>query len=207
MIILLDDTFDQRIKYNDVSYLSGEGYKDICTVYDYPTIPDFKSIVQDLDNVKLICNHRSLRLFNKDMNVIDGKEAIKNVFNQTDSKNITRLQFGRDMHTNFDAKTIDKDLFYTNLKPFLDNYLATKEIELKILFYGVNYKELERMTLINLLLNKINLAEIKDFKNDKAIVDGIELLFPNEDPTHMIDKWKEQGLNKKQIRDLINNQI
>lgn len=207
MIIVLDDTFEQRLNYNDVSYLSDEKYKDICTVYDYPTMPAFKNIIQDLDNIQLICNHRSLRLFNRDKNVIDGKEAIKNIFNKTDSKNIIRLEFGRDMHSNFDAKTLDKDLFYTNLKSFLDNYLATKEIELKILYYGINYKELERITHINLVLNKINFVEIDDFKKDKAILDGVKLVFPEEDPIIVIDKWKEQGLNKKQIKYLINNQI
>lgn len=207
MIIILDDTFDQRQKYHDVSYFSEEKYKDICTVHEYPTLLVFKNVIQELDNIQLICNHRSLRLFNREKNVIDGKEAIKNLFNQIDTKSILRLEFGRDMHSNFDAKTLDKDLFYTNLKPFLDNYLATKEIELKILFYGINYKELERMTQIDLFLNKINLVEIKDFKNNKAILDGVKLVFPNENPHNIIDNWIDRNLSKKQIRDLINTQI
>lgn len=207
MIIILDDTFDQRQKYHDVSYFSEEKYKDICTVHEYPTLLVFKNVIQELDNIQLICNHRSLRLFNREKNVIDGKEAIKNLFNQIDTKSILRLEFGRDMHSNFDAKTLDKDLFYTNLKPFLDNYLATKEIELKILFYGINYKELERMTQIDLFLNKINLVEIKDFKNNKVILNGVKLVFPNEDPNYIINNWIDRNLSKKQIRDLINTQI
>ena len=61
MIIVLDDTFEQRLNYNDVSYLSDEKFKDICKVYDYPTMPAFKNIIKDLDNIQLICNHRSYR--------------------------------------------------------------------------------------------------------------------------------------------------
>lgn len=207
MIIILDDTFDQRQKYHDVSYLSEERYKDICTVYEYPTMLAFKNIIQELDNIQLVCNHRSLRLFNREKNVIEGNEAIKNLFNQIDSKSILRLEFGRDMHSNFDAKTLDKDLFYINLKSFLDNYIATKEIELKILFYGINYQELERMTQIDLFLNKMNLVEIKDFRNNKAILDGVKLVFTNEEPNDIIANWINQGLSKKQIRDIINTQI
>jgi hypothetical protein len=207
MVVILDDTFDARYKYSDVSFLEDEKYRNVCLILERPTKKDFRNIVSDFKNVNLLCNHRSLRLFNDDHDVIDGKEAIQNLFLQTQSENVSRLEFGRDMHSNFKAKTLDKDVFYTNLQPFLNNFIATNQIELKILFYGKNYGEIEYLSAIDKMMDEINFTEIDCFKNNTLILEGIRLMFPNKEPSDIVDEWKNKGLSKKEIITQINNQL
>lgn len=207
MIIILDDTFNVRHKYSDITYLKDEKYKKICKIIEKPTLKDFRSIVSDFKNIDLLCNHRSLKLFNEKQDVINGSQAIQNLFIQAQSENVLRLEFGRDMHPNIKAKTLDKDVFYSNLKPFLDNYIETKHIELKILFYGESYAELEYLSVIDKMMDEINFSNSNDFKNNESILNGIRLVFIDKDPLEVIDEWMKKELSKKEIFTIINNQI
>ncbi|MFZ4752830.1 MAG: hypothetical protein ACOYLG_05750 [Chitinophagaceae bacterium] len=207
MIVILDDTFNARHKYSDVGFLEDVKYKNACIIIHRPTKKDFRSIVVEFKNIHLLCNHRSLKLFNDSQDVIDGKEAIQNLFIQAQSENLLRLEFGRDMHSNFKAKTLDKDSFYSNLKPFLDNYIDTKQIELKILFYGENYAELEYLSAIDRMMDEINFSNSIDFKNNELILSGIKLVFSDREPLDLVEEWMNKGLSKKEIITIINNQI
>jgi hypothetical protein len=111
------------------------------------------------------------------------------------------------MHSNFKAKTLDKDVFYSNLKSFLDNYMDTKKMELKILFYGENYAELEYLSAINRMMDEINFSNSIDFKNNELILTGIRLVFPDREPLDIVEEWMNKGLSKKEIITIINNQI
>lgn len=207
MIVILDDTFNARHKYSDVNFLAEEKYRNVCIIFDRPTKKDFRKILVDFKNIHLLCNHRSLKLFNDNQDIIDGKEAIQNLLLQAQSENVPRLEFGRDMHSNFKAKTIDKDIFYNNLKSFLDNYMDTQKMELKILFYGENYAELEYLSAIDRMMDEINFSNSIDFKNNESILTGIRLVFPDKDPLNIVEEWMYKGLSKKQIILIINNQI
>lgn len=207
MIIILDDTFNVRHKYSDISYLKDVKYKNICIIIEKPTMKDFRNIVGDFKNIDLLCNHRSLKLFNDKQDVIDGSQAIQNLFIQAQSEYVSRLEFGRDMHPNIKAKTLDKDVFYSNLKPFLDNYIETKKIELKILFYGESYAELEYLSAIDKMMDEINFTDSSDFKNNESILNGIRLVFLDKEPLDIIDEWMKKELSKKEIFTIINNQI
>lgn len=207
MIVILDDTFKARHKYSDVSFLEDEKYSNLCIIFERPTKKDFRNIVVDFKNIHLLCNHRSLKLFNEDQDIIDGKQAIQNLFIQAQSENVPRLEFGRDMHSNFKAKTLDKDGFYSNLKSFLDNYMDTKKMELKILFYGENYAELEYLSAIDRMMDEINFSNSIDFKNNELIFTGIRLVFPDREPLDIVEEWMDKGLSKKEIITIINNQI
>lgn len=207
MILILDDTFSSRHKYNDVSYLNDEKYKRVCNIIETPTKKDFRNIINGIENIQLLCNHRSLKLFNDVKEVIDGKEAIQNLFTQVQSQHITRLEFGRDMHPNFKAKTLNKDIFYQNLKPFLDHYINKEQIELKILFYGRNYAEQEYLETIDKMIDEINFTEIEEFQNNKLIIEGVRLVFPTEISEETIHEWVKKGLRKTEIIALINNKL
>ena len=98
MIVILDDTFKARHKNSDVRYLEGEKYRNVFMIFDRPTKKDFRNIVGNFKNIHLLCNHRSLKLFNDNQEIIDGKEAIQNMLLQAESENVIRLEFGRDMH-------------------------------------------------------------------------------------------------------------
>lgn len=207
MIVILDDTFTTRHKYSDISFLEDDKYKNLCIIFDRPTKKTFRSILVDFKKIHLLCNHRSLKLFNDDQDIIDGKEAIQNLFIQAHSENVPRLEFGRDMHSNFKAKTLDKDVFYSNLKSFLDYFMNTKTMELKILFYGENYVELEYLSAIDRMIDEINFSNSIDFQNNELILTGIRLVFPNREPLDIVEDWMKKGLSKKEIIAIINNKI
>lgn len=207
MILILDDTFKVRYKYNDVSFLGYEKYRNICRILEAPTKKDFRNILNDLKKIELLCNHRSLKLFNDRKEIIDGTETIQSFFIQIQSENIPRIEFGRDMHFNFKAKTLDKDVFYSNLESFLDNYINTKKIELKILFYGENYQKLEYLSTLDRVMDEINFSEPKDFKNNELILEGVRLIFSDREPFDIIDEWINKGLNKKEIISIINRKL
>jgi hypothetical protein len=207
MIVILDDTFSVMQKYSDVSFLTDEKYRNVCLIFDRPTKKNFRNLVVDFKSIHLLCNHRSLKLFNENQDIIDGKEAIQNFLLQAQSENVPRLEFGRDMHSNYKAKTLDKDVFYSNLKSFLDNYLGTKKMELKILFYGENYAELEYLSAIDRMMDEISFSNLIDFKNNELILLGIRLVFPDRDPLGILEEWTNKGLSKKEILTIINNQI
>jgi len=207
MIVVLDDTFSARHKFSDVSYLKDEKYHLVVKILENPTKKDFRELVSEGHKVQLLCNHRSLRLFNDKLEVIDGKEAILNFFNYLQAEKMQRIEFGRDMHSNLKAKTLDKDVFYTNLKPFLDNFIDYGKIEIKILFFGSHYQELEFLSAINQMMDEINIMDIDEIQNNSLILHGLELLYTEKSPLQIINKWKEKGLNKKEILSIINNKI
>lgn len=207
MIVILDDTFGARHKFSDVRYLKDEKYSSKVKILENPTKKDFREFMAENHKMQLLCNHRSLRLFNDKLEVIDGKEAILNFFNYLQAENIQRIEFGRDMHSNLKAKTLDKDIFYNNLKAFLDNLIANGQVEIKILFYGPNYKELEFLSAINHMMDEINITDINEIQNNPFIIHGLELLFTEKLPLQIIHEWKEKTLNKKEILSIINNKI
>jgi hypothetical protein len=207
MILIFDDTFEIRYKFNDVSYLQLDIYKEKCTIYEKPTIEDFRRISSTPSLFKLLFTHRSLRLFDKDGNIVNGAEVIENFKKTMQSNNITKIDFGRDTVTNYTAKTLEKNFFYTNLKPFLDNYIENSVIELKILFYGENYLEIEKLTFIDKVISRIDEIDIEMFYKDTIILEGIQLIFSESSVSEVINDWIKKGLNKKEIRQIINNKI
>ncbi len=207
MIIILDDTFNERHKYNDVSFLKIEKYKAACKIYEKPMMKDFKDFIAGVYEIDLLCNHKSLKLFNNNYQVIDGKEAIENLFLQLKDKSISRIEFSLDMQQNIMAKTLKKDVFYSNLKPFLENYIENRHIELKILFYGENYNDIERLSLIDRMMDEINVSEYNEFINNASILDGLKILFLDKKPEDIISDWSKNELSKKEIITLINSKI
>lgn len=207
MIVILDDTFTSRYKYSDVSYLKEKRYQKVCKIIEWPTKKDFRNIIGELNNINLLCNHRSLKLFNDQKDIIDGKEAIQNFLLLVQSENIPRIEFGGDMISNFKAKTLSKDSFYSNLKHFLDNYILTKQVELKILFYGENYANLEYLSAVDKMMDEINFSDSIDFKNNELIIEGMKLVFSDRTPLDVADEWIKKGLSKKEIISIINNQL
>ena len=80
-------------------------------------------------------------------------------------------------------------------------------MNLKILFYGENYSELEYLSTIDRMMDEINLSDATDFKNNELILEGIKLVFSDREPMDIIDEWMNKVLSKKEIITIINNQI
>jgi len=207
MIVVLDDTFEVRHKFSDVSYLEEERYQSMVKIIEKPTKKDFRELIGNCHNIQLLCNHRSIKLFNDNWDVLDGKETITSFFNQMQTNNVKRLEFGRDMHSNLKANTLDKDVFYANLRPFLDFFIQNKIVEIKILFYGENFQELEFLSAINQMMDEMNFVALEDFEHNDSIIHGLKLLYPEKEPTLIINEWKVKTLNKKELLAIINSKI
>ena len=210
MIIIVDDTFIDRHKYHDVSYLKDAKYSNICTVYTKVKTIDLSSLVKQLSGCQLFCNHKTLQLYNIEGNALNIEDNSKNreaLINKVTQLNIPRVEFSRGLETNYEAKKIDKDLFYSNLKSLLDYFITNNSIEPKILFWGDSFKEKEILAFIQKMMNEIRITEVNNFKTNTVIKEGLNILYPQLTNEQVIDRWVAKQLNKNEIVREINNQI
>lgn len=210
MIIIIDDTFINRYKFHNVEYLNDKKYKRVCTVYSVIKTTDLGNLIKKLKDCRLFCNHKTLQLYdsnNKALNLDDNAKYRENILNKVTLENIPRIEFSRGLETNIVVNKIDKDLFYSNLKAFLDYYIDKNTIEHKILFWGIDFKEKERLTIIQQMLMQIRMVNLEDFHNNAIIKKGLEVLYTQNTIEETISKWKSSHLSKNEIILEINNHI
>jgi hypothetical protein len=210
MIIIVDDTFIDRHKYHDVSYLNETKYANICTVYTLVKTIDLASLVKQLSGCQLFCNHKTLQLFNaesKALNIEDNSKNREALINKVIQLNLPRVEFSRGLETNYEAKKIDKDLFYSNLKSLLDYFIIYNTIEPKILFWGDSFKEKEKLLFIQRMMIEIRITSIENFKTNPVIKEVLNILYPQLTNEQVIDGWVTKQFNKNEIVREINNQI
>ncbi|MFZ4412586.1 MAG: hypothetical protein ACOYOV_05850 [Bacteroidales bacterium] len=210
MIIIVDDTFDNKHNSGNVKLLNLEEYNDICHIYSRLSNLNIITLVKKLDECELFCNHKSLQIFNKQGNALNEKDNVEirnSLYNRVELNNIPRIEFSRDLSTNFVARTIDKQLFYSNLKSFLDYYKINNIVETKILFWGENFKDNEKLSIIQNLMFHVRMTEIENFNNNKFIKEGINILFPLSSIEEIIEKWKQDKVSKNEIIREINHKI
>ncbi len=210
MIIIVDDTFIDRNKYHDVRFLEDSKYSSKCSVYSVIKTINLASFVKELSRCQLFCNHKTLQLYDAHGMALKINDNLKNresLINVVTRLKIPRIEFSRGLETNYDANKIDKDLFYSNLNSFMDYFIQHNSIETKILFWGDSYNETAKMILIQKLMIQIRNTEIKDFKSNSLMIDGISVLYPDHTKDHIIDGWISKQLSKNEIIQDINSQI
>jgi hypothetical protein len=210
MIIIVDDTFIDRNKYHDVSYLKDAKYSNICTVYTTVKTIELASLVKQLSGCKLFCNHKTLQIYNiegKALNIEDNSKYREALINKVIQMNIPRVEFSRGLETNYEAKKIDKDLFYSHLKLLLDYSITNNSIEPKTLFWGDSFKEKEILAFIQKMMIEIRITGLDNFKTNTIIKEGLGIIYPQLTNEQVIDRWVTKQLNKNEIIREINNQI
>lgn len=210
MIIIVDDTFIDRHKYHDISYLKDTKYSNICTVYSMVKTIDLASLVKTLSGCQFFCNHKTLQLYNtegKALNIEDNSKNRETLINKVTQLNIPRVEFSRGLETNYEAQKIDKDLFYSNLKSLLDYFINNNTIEPKILFWGDSFKEKEKLFLIQKMMIEIRITSFENFKTNPVIKEVLNILYPHLTNEQVIDGWVTKQFNKNEIVREINNQI
>lgn len=210
MVIIIDDTFIDRHKFHDIDYLIDERYQEICKIFSIVKTTDISQILKILPNCSIFCNHKTLQLFNNGglpLRIEDNTKYRETLLNKVEQASIQRIEFSRGLETNYETKKIDKDLFYTNLKPFLDCQIENNILEPKILFWGKDFQEKERLTIIQNMLIQIRMENISDFHNNSAIKMGLIVLYPQKDLTKIIERWIESQLSKNDIIQEINKTI
>lgn len=210
MIIIIDDTFKDRFKFNDVQYLEEERYKNVCSIKTIIKTIEIEEIEEIIKKSKILCFHKTLQLYDvnghplkSDSNDLSRRALINNSL----KLNISHIEFSRRLGNNILVNQIDKDLFYKNLRDFLDYYIDHNLIEKKILYYGKRFRENEKMTIIQNTLVAIRITPLNEFSSNFIIKQGLELLYPNENVVEVINQWINKNLTKEEIIKQINNKI
>lgn len=210
MVIIIDDTFIGRHKFHDIEYLKEERYQSICKVFSIVKTTEISQIIKLLPHCNVFCNHKTLQLYNNSglpLNIEDNTKYRESLLNNVGQLSIQRIEFSGGLETNYETKKIEKNLFYSNLKPFLDYQLENNIFEPKIIFWGNNFQEKERLTIIQNMLLQIRLVNIQDFQSNSAIKIGLSVLYPKQDITKTIERWINSQLSKNEIIQEINKNI
>lgn len=107
--------------------------------------------------------------------------------------------------------SINKTIFYKNLKDFMDNYINTGMIELRILRWGKHFivNEVRELSLILLDIFKLRLetdhVHITDLSDYKQYFDRfIKLSYPNISPQIIYNDLEDNVMSIQLFRDKIN---
>lgn len=204
MIYILDDTVSQR--RNEIHYLQNAPYSEVCVLIERPTKKINREILASFsDNQNnILCIHRSLKYFNDSGAELVESDTIRNsMIEQIRQKGVTCIVFGRDMSRNREKLFIDKDVFYRNLKLFLDTMIEGN-VELDILYDGALYKIAERKRLLNEIVDIINM-ECPPY--DNPLLSDLLFQYFGEDPKTVLESWTNKGFSKKEIRQYINDNL
>jgi hypothetical protein len=209
MVLILDDTFNERSKYNDVEYLKEVEYINICHVYCRIPIDQISLIEKELSFCKVFCFHKSLQFFDNDLNPLKNEinlERRETLINLVSKQQIPKVEFSLgETETQIKNKKINKKIFYDNLRPFLDNYIEKKMPELKILFYGENYEKVFFDDLCTKTKSMIrHFSDINEFPKNQEIIKNLKIIF-NFSDSDLIEWFKQNNSIENVIR-FINKQ-
>lgn len=205
MIHILDDSVTEQRK-SEIRYLQNAPYSEVCMLIERPTKKINREILASFsDNQNnILCIHRSLKYFNDSGAELVESDTIRNsLIEQIRQKGVTCIVFGRDMSRNREKLFIDKDVFYRNLKLFLDTMIEGN-VELDILYDGALYKIAERKRLLNEIVDIINM-ECPPY--DNPLLSDLLFQYFGEDPKTVLESWTNKGFSKKEIRQYINDNL
>ena len=206
MIYILDDSVTEQRK-KEIQYLQNTPYTEVCVHIEKPTKKINREILATFsDNQNsLLCIHRSLKYYNDLGAELAESETIRNnLIEQIRQKNVSCIVFGRDMSRNREKLFIDKDVFYMNLKLFLDTMIAGGDEKLDILYDGALYKIAERKRLLNEIVDIVNM-ECPPY--DNPLLSDLLFQYFGEDPNTVLELWANKGFSKKEIRQYINDNL
>jgi hypothetical protein len=207
MILILDDTFIDRHKYTNVAFLEESSYKNICKVLSVVKPAQLEEMANEIPSCELFCNHKTLQLFDnagEPLSLESNTKRKEGLVNLSLANGIPRLEFSKGLDTDLSNLKIDKDLFYENLKDFLDHYITENAIEIKIFFYGKKYQEHERITAIQKALSEIRVIDIENYEKNAIIFNGISVLYGEKETFRILKEWQINQTSKNEIVNQIN---
>lgn len=206
MIYILDDTISQRRK--DVAFLEEPQYKSICTLIEKPTMITIREEIPNsflTQGNHMLCIHWSQKFFNDDLTEKNNSDRIKeNFIKQTKEKKIRCVVFGGNTTRNKELGFIDKELFYRNLKLFLDSWIDGSD-NLDLLYEGEKSNLIPRKKLLETIIEIINF-DCPPYNNTK-LLDLLSQYYPDLDPTTITETWLKKGFTKKEIRQNLNRSL
>jgi hypothetical protein len=162
MIYLIDDNrYEQQQKLYHADYLFDGSFTSLLTPLYAIKLTDFSQLEKTLDNADAVLLHNTFADADADGTYLDnGRDARNFIEDLAEENEIPFVLFsGGISETTFDDDEnpsvitgINKTLFYSHLFPFLQHYKETREIELKILAYGGEYKIHDAIKLVETIL-------------------------------------------------------
>lgn len=210
MIVILDDTFIERHKFHDIEYLNTDKYIHVCTIVTRLKTTEINKLLKNHLQIEFFGYHKSLQLYNNEdipLKVEENTKFREVLLNNVSKENIDKVEFSRGLETIYDSNKIDKDLFYTNLKAFLDYFIEYNRIEPKVLFWGVNFQKLERIAAIQKALIQMRLTHLENFINNPSITKGLDLIYGENRSKVILSEWLKNNRSKNDIVKIINEKI
>ncbi len=199
MILIFDDTFDERKADYPVNFLTQDKYVNVIKIYSTilgNQINQFESMIK---GASCIACHRTIKFYGNSGNTLSKDLNIK-IFDKLESFiNQSKKPYisfsGSNIMTKFlgDYRiAINKRQFYINLQNFADSFIENEKIEFKVLSYGKNWIGYELGTIQsnlfyileqNLSFNTLQDFEKKDTKLKTELIrfNDVSNLFSNAD--------------------------
>lgn len=164
MIYLIDDT---NIESVNGLFLLKEEYRQI--IYRIETVDDLKKSRNKLNTADCIMVHRTFA------NSIIYKEKIAELTEDGERIPLVVFSAGDAEYAIFDEKKpyiiegIKKSIFYARLSEFLNEYLVSNTVNLRLIAYGINYIKIKVRTLalsvFQLIAGKDGIVTISELAN------------------------------------------
>lgn len=170
MILIFDDTFDERKADYPMDFLEQEKYSNIIKIFSNVKGNEIKSFEALIKDASCVACHRTIKFFGNSGNTLSREKNI-DIFEKLESYiNSYKKPYisfsGSNTITNMlgDFKiVINKRQFYYNLQNFADYFIEDNMIEFKVLTYGKNWIGYELSLIqsnIFYILNKNNTYQI-----------------------------------------------
>lgn len=197
MIYLIDDNSKgQRIEYG-ASYIDEGQYDDILIHIEKT---NGSTDVSFLCNAKLIMIHDSLEDFENGGFVENSRHARHNIDDIAQNNNIPLVYFSdghivSEMDPEGNITQLKKADFYYRLKDFLENYKELGVLDLKILAYGKNWKNLRLKEVVKKFYNKISNKKDNEILFIRDVLPSSKISEPNYLST-IIEIYAQPNLGK-----------
>ena len=197
MIYLIDDNKQgQRVEYG-ASYIDEGQYDDM--LIHIEKINGYTD-VSFLSKAKLIMIHDSLEDFENGYFIENRQRAKHNIIDVAQNNNIPLVYFSDghiipEMDSEGNVTQVKKADYYFRLKDFLENYKESGVLELKILAYGKNWRNLLLKEEVKNLYKKISNKKNDEILYIRDVLPTSKISEPNY-LSNIIEKYSQPNLGK-----------
>lgn len=146
MILIFDDTFEERKADYPTDYLSQEKYINVIKIYTQIKGSAINTFEAQITDATCIACHRTIKFYGNSGSVLPQERNIQ-FFDKIESfiNNSSKpyISFsGSNIHTKLIGENnlaINKRQFYFNLQNFADYFIDNQQVELRTLTYGKNW--------------------------------------------------------------------
>jgi hypothetical protein len=170
MILLIDDNISNQQEQYGCSFIKEGVYETILTHLTGIRTPERADFLERLpDKTAAIFFHATSKDIDSSGELISATETISKIYHQVKEKQIRYVRFSWG-HTSDEAilnsgniDSMNKRIFYLNLKDFLDDFTENGEMDFKIVHKGIGYRKEALIEEAEMLINNISKLESLTF--------------------------------------------